>query len=608
MTGLFLATACGGGESAGLPLPAAGELRVGDVQGSGAVSPYVGETVTIRGVVSGDFQHNDADEQSELGGFYVLGEPDGNVESSDGIFVFDGTDPRLDVDVGDAVEVKGTVREFFGETQIEAASVRVFGSAAVAATAVELPADATVPDSDGRPVADLERFEGMLVEFADTLTVTHLRNLGRFGEVTLSQGGRLFQFTNSHRPDAAGYRAHRDLQARRKIVLDDGRRDQNPDVIRYLGAGAAYPIRLGDTVSGLTGNLRYARGAGGSGDETWRLMPTAEPAFNAQNPRPEKPEVAGSVRVGTFNVLNFFTTLDRDGNVCGPQRDACRGADSRAEYDRQLAKTTTALLDSGADVLGLTELENNERESLSALVAALNARIDSDEYAYIDTGVIHDDVIKAGLVYRTSTVTPLGPFALLDSSVDSRFNDDRNRPALAQAFEVNGTGARFSVVVNHLKSKGSSCDEDGDANLGDGQGNCNLARTRAAAALVDWVETDPTGSGDPDYLVIGDMNAYYAEDPLEVMRAGGLVDLLQDVPAPYSFVFDSQSGAYDYALASASLAGQVAGTLEWHINADEPPVLDYNLDFGRDAAIFDGNIPYRFSDHDPVLVGLDLND
>mgnify|MGYP000234667227 CR=1 FL=1 len=88
-----------------------------------------------------------------------------------------------------------------------------------------------------------------------------------------------------------------------------------------------------------------------------------------------------------------------------------------------------------------------------------------------------------------------------------------------KVMEVNATGARFSIVVNHLKSKGSSCDEDGDANLDDGQGNCNLTRTKAATAEAAWLATDPTGSGDPDFLIIGDLNSYDKEDPIDVLKA-----------------------------------------------------------------------------------------
>ena len=37
--------------------------------------------------------------------------------------------------------------------------------------------------------------------------------------------------------------------------------------------------------------------------------------------------------------------------------------------------------------------------------------------------------------------------------------------------------SRFTVAVNHFKSKGSACNDVGDPDTGDGQGNCNLTRT-----------------------------------------------------------------------------------------------------------------------------------
>ncbi len=612
ISGLLVLAACGGdGSGSGQPpaSPPSGFTAIGDVQGTGAVSPLEGQAVRVRGVVTGDFQEGDADDRRNLGGFYISGVPDGRIESSDGIFVFDGNNPAIDVDVGDSVDVEGTVTEYFGETQINASSVQINGLGSINAAPVLLPVPRSIANDDGDLIADLERFEGMLVEFPETLTVTGLRNLERFGEVTLSEGGRLYQFTNDNPPDAAGFDAHRELNARRSIVLDDGLRVQNPDDVHYLEAGNSpgYSIRLGDTLDGLTGNLRFSRGAGGDGDQTWRLMPTVDPVFDSANPRPGAPNVGGTIRVGGFNMLNYFTTLDTGADVCGPQgNEGCRGADSDAERLRQRDKAVTALIASGADILALTELENNASASLSTLAEALNARSGPGEYAFIDTGVIHTDVIKAGLIYRTSRVTAVGEHALLDRSVDSRFNDDRNRPSLAQTFAANTNGAKVTVVVNHLKSKGSSCDADGDPNLGDGQGNCNLTRTTAAAALADWIATDPTGSGDPDYLLIGDMNAYFREDPIEAFRSAGLADLLAGQARPYSFAFSAQSGAYDYAFASPSLAPQVAGAIEWHINVDEPPILDYNLEHGRDPALFDSGTPYRASDHDPIIVGLDL--
>jgi hypothetical protein len=181
------------------------------------------------------------------------------------------------------------------------------------------------------------------------------------------------------------------------------------------------------------------------------------------------------------------------------------------------------------------------------------------------------------------------------------FDDSRNRPALAQTFRT-VSGATFTVVVNHLKSKGSEC--DGDPDIGDGQGNCNLTRVRAATALAQWIATDPTGSADPDYLIIGDLNSYGREDPILTLEDAGFVDLVEDRIGVegYSYVFDGMSGSLDHAVSTASLASQVTGVTEWHINADEPSVIDYNLEF-KPQDLYTPT-PFRSSDHDPVLIGL----
>ena len=192
--------------------------------------------------------------------------------------------------------------------------------------------------------------------------------------------------------------------------------------------------------------------------------------------------------------------------------------------------------------------------------------------------------------------------------MDARFIDTKSRPVLAQTFAQVSNGAEFTVVVHHLKSKGSSCDSIGDPDTGDGQGNCNLTRTSAATAMADWLAADPTSSGDADILIIGDTNAFNLEDPMTALGNAGFVDLVKNAAGldTYSHLFNGASGALDHALASPSLVAQVAAAIEWHINADEPPLLDYNLEFGRDPNLFDGTTPYRSSDHDPLIIGLDL--
>ena len=224
---------------------------------------------------------------------------------------------------------------------------------------------------------------------------------------------------------------------------------------------------------------------------------------------------------------------------------------------------------------------------------------------------VDTDEIAVGFIYRTETVRLKGAAAILDSSVDPTFIDTKNRPVLAQTFEEIQTSALVTIAVNHFKSKGSSCDSLGDPNTGDGQGNCNLTRTKASQALVNWLATDPTQSGDSDFLIIGDLNAYAKEDPVSVMKSAGYTDLINHFSpdnSGYSYTFYGQAGYLDHALASSNLLDQVTGVTEWHINTDEPRVLDYNTEYKSPSQIINlyNEDVYRASDHDPIIVGLNL--
>ena len=609
----LLLAGCGGrGSAATNPPPGDNAVLtpVYDVQGSDRDSPLEGQHVIVVAVVTGDAQDNSVDGTNKLGGFFVQDEiPDSDATTSDGVFVFDGNNPAVDVNVGDRVRIDGTVTEYFGETQISATHVDVIGSGSIPPTDITLPAT-LVENSDGILIADLEQYEGMLVRFPQILTINDLYFLERYGEVLLSHRGRSFTYTNQNSPDVAGKDANLRAAASLNILLDDGKRSQNVTPVRYLRAGALpdYSIRAGDTIRELTGNLRFSRGSGSSGLETYRLIPNGEPEFESLNPRPGSPTIGGTLRVATLNVRNFFSTIDTGPDVCGPtSSDDCRGANGVEELDRQLRKIVTALRQMNADIVGLIEVENNGGDSLRRIVNELNRELGAGTYAYAKTGIIGTDAITTGLIFKPATVSLRGPHAVLDSSVDARFLDSRNREPLAQTFEQNSSGELFTVVVNHLKSKGSSC--NGDPDLGDGQSDCNRTRTEAAAALADWLGTDPTASGDPDFLIIGDLNAHTAEDPLTALRSAGYINLVQAAigTESYSYAYRGQFGTMDHALASPELATQVVAAMEWHINADEPPILNYNLEFGRDPSLFDAESPYRVSDHDPIIVGIDLS-
>jgi len=433
-----------------------------DVQGNGPVSPLNGTVgVVLEAVVIADFQAG-----NQLSGFFLQEEAadaDADPGTSDGIFVFDNG--FAEVIAGDVVRVQGAVTEFFGLTQLNNVSnLSVCAPGIVPAAAiVNLPVTA---------VDDFERWEGMLITVPDTLYVSGNFTQGRFGEVDLSVGAPLDNPTNvaAPGPDAA---ALRELNNRSRIQLDDGSNVQNPGT-----------LRTGDSIAGLTAVLSYSFGA-------YELHPVDALNFTRVNTRPAPPDVGGAVRVASINVLNFFTTLDDSGSICGPGSNlGCRGADTADELTRQRDKLVAAISKLDAHVVGLVEIENHPFDvPITDLVNGLNAVPGAGTYDYISTLAIGTDAIRVGLIYQSAVVTPVHSFAVLDSSVDPLFNDQRNRPVLAQSFHENSSEAVFTVAVNHLKSKGSSCASIGDPDIGDGQGNCNATRTAAAVALVDWLAT-----------------------------------------------------------------------------------------------------------------------
>ena len=582
------------------------------IQGSGLSAAITGN-VSTKGVVVGDFEGAAA-----ASGFYIQDlTGDGDPTTSDGIFVFTGSTNL--VSAGQVVRVTGFARERFNQTTLNgtnsnttavpAANIVQCGTGSVTATNVTLPfADANFP----------ERFEGMLVNFPQSLVIAEYFNYDRFGEIVLAQPltgeDRPYTGTAIDEPGAPA-NARAAANALSRITLDDVQSAQNPPVLRHpngLPFSLANKFRGGDLVTNAIGVLAYDF-------NLYRIVPTGPAGYTAANPRPASPEpVGGTVRVAAMNTLNFFVTADYPSGVldnkCGPANDVeCRGWDSdqATEFTRQRDKLLTALTGLDGDIIGLNELENSTGvEPLASIVSGMPG------YDYIATGTIGTDAIKVGLIYRPAVVTPVGDFKLLTSAVDPRFIDTKSRPSLAQTFEVNATGARFTVVVNHLKSKGSACDDVGDPDLGDGQGNCSQTRRAAAEALVDWLATDPTGSGDPDFIIVGDLNSYAMEDTLDEIKAGsddiaGTSDDFTNLIAhfhgayAYSYTFDGAAGYLDHALANASIFPQITGAADWHINSDEPDVLDYDTSFKPAAqdALYEVN-PYRTSDHDSVVIGL----
>ena len=586
-------------------------IGIHTVQGSGTASPFAGQLVLVEGIVTSSFQAT-----NQLKGFFIQ-EPDATVDAdpatSEGIFIYTNLAP-VTVSPGDKVRVVGSVTEF--GTAPNTLTEIVTPTVTVLSTGNPLPAviDVTLPVAN---LADLERYEGMRVRFVQTLTVSDHFDLAHFGEVTLKANGRALQptnevdlnddpasGTNSAPPNTnqAAVTAFDSLNQRSSIILDDADSRSYPPVIPFVDP-VDHTLRLGSTVDNLTGIFSQSFGS-------YRLYATTTPAFNYA-PRPlTPPNVGGNVKVASANVLNYF-----NGDGLGGGFPTARGANSLIEFNRQRAKTIAAISGLNADVVGLLEMENDGTGTNSAvqdLVNGLNAAAGPGTWAIIPDPAGYccgnagtTDAIRPVIVYKPAVVTPSGASSTI---IDSAFNI--GRAPVAQTFALVSNGEKFTLVMNHFKSKGSGgIGADGD--LGDGQAFYNNTRKLQAQALLSFIST--LSATTPRIITMGDFNAYEQEDPMDVLRAGGLATIIN---GDTSYMFNGLSGSLDHALGNAALMANISGAGHWHINADEPVFLDYNVETkvttGCSAASctsqdFYTTAAFRASDHDPVLVGLQLN-
>lgn len=559
------------------PIGACGDAAtlISTIQGSGFASPEDGNTHIIEGVVVGDFEGS-----SGLEGFFVQEEDtdvDGDPTTSEGIFVYNGSSDS--VSLGDTVRVQGVVDEFFGLTELTSLTGVVV---CASGTDVATPSQLAPPLTDG----DREAVEGMAVQFPAGLFVTDTYNLHRYGEAWLGIGGVVEQPTNEYgggTPEATNLA---DENMLRSILLDDGSGSSDPSPIPYLNADGT--LRIGDSDLDATAIMSYSFG-------NYKLEPV-DVSFEPTNPRPTgPPDVGGDIVVASMNVLNYWTTIG-----CG---GACRGAQTAAQLDVQTDKLVAALRGMNADIIALQEIENNPA-AIQALVAAMNAAEGADVWEWIGPVSQNGYPIVNEIIFRNDRVTKVGdPMSLADPAFDdvspSSGNELGRRP-VAQTFDYNG--AVFTVVSNHFKSKGSACGEPSEG--ADGQGNCNLRRVMQAQALLGWINSTLVPI-DPDVVVVGDLNAYMAEDPIVTLESelSNLVTTFDADPYSYTFFADFSfpyvgRGSLDHAFATDSILGNVTGTATWHINGDEPRFLDW-----YDPSIT-GPGEFRSSDHDPVLIGL----
>ena len=595
-----------------VPLTGCGAVatRISEIQGNEAQSALLGRVVTVQAVVT-------FAPITDLGGLFVQEERedrDGEPSTSEGLFLT--TNAVKTAKVGDIIRATGTVAELgdavmtgLGKSLTslsELSEFRLCGQG-------KPPSEANIEQAP-LVASDWERYEAMQVHLDLPVTVIRNDGLRRSGELLVSLNGRQFAPTQLHPPgDEARKLSEENI--RNRIWLDDASLAQFPSKIAWLPVPLSNdaPYRLGTRLGEVHGVLDERVGS-------YRIHVLQAPVAE-QAPRPRTaPLLGGALKIASFNMLNWFNGDGKKGGF-----PTARGARDFDDAQRQRGKLIATILAIKPDIAGLMEVENDGDEKLNALneiVAELNRQSGLGyQIAPPPEPKVGADAIRVALIYRTRIVQLKGAAATL---VEPPF-ENFNRVPLAQTFQHGKNGGVFTVVVNHFKSKGCGEPDEANADRGDGQGCYNSKRVEAARALLAWLKTDPTQSGDPDQLIVGDLNAYAKEDPIRLIKEEGFRYLGEGSnEAPhFSFSYDGLLGSLDHALATESLKKQVRSVEVWHINAEEYPGFAYDSDISEpppgasenpDAkkleaatrALLYRRTPFRSSDHDPLIIGLTL--
>ncbi|HEX4832417.1 MAG TPA: ExeM/NucH family extracellular endonuclease [Trebonia sp.] len=634
---------------------AAAILPIAAIQGTNtATSPFNGQTVTTQGVVTADYATGGFSEfVIEAGGAGGTEAQDPTPGASDAIFVY-GAAAASAVHIGESVQVTGKVDVFDGETEIE--------SPAVSQLATALPA--VVPDqipwSDLTTDAQKQAHQGELMMPQGDFTVTDNYDANFYGSITLASGDTpLRQPTDAGAAGSAAAQAAAADDAARTVTLDDGSSaSYSPDSsaasdpLPWLTP--ANPVRIGSAVTfhePVILDYRY---------DLWNFQPVqqvtddgaAVATFSDTRTANQQPaDVGGDIRLATFNVENYFALTgeqyvadglgtctyydDRAGdhitvNTCtgtdgspGP-----RGAADAANFARQQEKIVTGINRLGASIVSLEEIENSAKfgeprdTALSGLVDALNAAAGSDVWAYVPSPpasalppLASQDVIRTALIYKPAAVSLVGTSTVLadDSGAGQPFSIARE--PLAQAFKKAGAtdADAFLVVANHWKSKSDDSsplypgDAEDTSSPAVDQGAFNVTRTKEAQDTLAFASQVAASIGTNRVFIMGDLNSYTQEDPLQVLYQAGYTDLgSTDDPAGDSYSFNGLSGSIDHVLASPAALSMVTGADIWEINAQESVGFAYSRYNYNVTQLFNGSDPFAASDHNPLVVGLNL--
>jgi predicted extracellular nuclease len=499
------------------------------IQGLGMRSNYVLDEVKTTGVVSGTFP--------ELGGFWIQEiETDLDPRTSSGLFV-NAEGVGFDLKTGVKVEVSGTVREMYQQTQLKINSrnnIKVLSPSDVLPSPVELDP----PLSNAEAETYFETLEGMMVQVSDQALVVAPTN--KYSEYTVVLPEHRIARLWSAQDSGVG------------ITVDDGSYESYED-----RSGLDYVVAVGDKVSNVVGLLAYTFG-------NYKIEPTQTPQIvDIEQRLPSLPETAlDEFGIATWNVENLF-----DIQVPHPSDP---DMPTVQEYKIDVAKVANTIVSAGLPtVVGLQEVENiGILEDIAAHPALVDHQyqpvlIEGTDSRGIDVGyLIRGD--RAQILDMEQYVAPEGL---------------TSRPPLLFKVQLSGDvgGLALYVINNHFTS------------MSGGEKATEPRRKAQAAWNVSIVEEIQEENPQAYVAVIGDLNSYYHSPQIDTLREAGLRHVMATLPDQerYNYIYEGRSQLLDHILVTPRLMACLVRVDVLHTNADFPLPGDES--------------PMHKSDHDLVI-------
>jgi predicted extracellular nuclease len=584
------------------------------IQGAARQSPLVNTTLATRGVVTG----------IKSNGFFMQDATgDGDVNTSDGIFVYTSSAPPAAVVVSHSVLVSGTVQEYAASSSGDAPLTELANVTSIldldvgpTITPTVITADparqastyvrkfpAVIYDSANpgyNPAVNgldfYESLEGMLVEVDNSRVVGPSDSYGEFVVVPDNGAGATT------------------LNARGALPITAT--DFNPEKVMIGDSLASQPkMTVGDALPApIIGPLDYAS----SNYKIQALTPlTTVDTTHRASPETLSPLTnPDQLRVASFNIENFYYK-----------------ASSAATVSRAITIANQIVNGLGSpDILVVCEVQDDDGPTASTVVSATNnlnqltqkiVEAGGPLYAYrqIDPVVDQDGGQLGGNIrqvffYRTdrglSFVDKPGGTAITNNAVngdgsllyspgrlsptDAAFTDSRK--PLAGEFQFQGQ--RLIVIGNHFNSKG------GDTPLyGAVQPpalSSETKRVQQATIVRNFVSQLLTNDPGAFVVVAGDLNDFEFSNPLLILKNGPsgapvpagqvLSDVVENISLTadrYSYIYEGNAQDIDHVLYSPALAAKLVASNIAHVNSDFP----------NGSAL-------RTSDHEGIVADFDL--